>query len=97
MNTPMSFNVHDIVLLLPETFLLGAICAILLIDLGISAVRGAIVVVVLVVVLAPLMLRVAVADGPPFRLTVWPVKTRVVEVPALLVSVTVARKLPASG
>ncbi len=33
MNTPMSFNIHDIVLLLPETFLLGAICAILLIDL----------------------------------------------------------------
>ena len=33
MNTAMSFNTHDIVLLLPETFLLGAICAILLIDL----------------------------------------------------------------
>ena len=33
MNTPMSFNFHDVVLLLPETYLLGAICAILLVDL----------------------------------------------------------------
>jgi len=29
----MPFNIHDIVLLLPEDFLLGAVCAILLIDL----------------------------------------------------------------
>ena len=29
----MSFNIHDIFLLLPEDFLLGAICAILLVDL----------------------------------------------------------------
>src|SRR5690349_8461638 len=29
----MNFNLHDLVLLLPEDFLLGAICAILLIDL----------------------------------------------------------------
>ena len=29
----MNFNLHDLVLLLPENFLLGAICAILLIDL----------------------------------------------------------------
>ena len=29
----MNFNLHDLVLLLPENFLLGAICAILFIDL----------------------------------------------------------------
>jgi len=29
----MTFNFHDLVLLLPEDFLLGATCAILLIDL----------------------------------------------------------------
>ena len=32
----------------------------------------------------------AKADGPPFLLMVWPVKTWVVEVPAESVSVTVA-------
>jgi NADH-quinone oxidoreductase subunit N len=35
----MSFNLHDIVLLLPEDFLLGAICAILLIDLFLKPAR----------------------------------------------------------
>jgi len=42
MNTPMSFNLHDVVLLLPETFLLGAICAILLIDLFLKPAQRAI-------------------------------------------------------
>src|SRR5205823_8513392 len=36
------------------------------------------------------------ADGPPLRLMVWPVKTWVVEVPPLLVSVTVAVYVPAA-
>ena len=35
-----------------------------------------------------------VAVGPPLRLMVWPVNTRVVDVPAELVSVTRAVKLP---
>jgi NADH-quinone oxidoreductase subunit N len=38
----MSFNMHDIVLLMPENFLLGAICAILLVDLYIKPSQRAI-------------------------------------------------------
>ena len=32
-NETCQFNFHDIVLMLPEEFLLGAVCAILLVDL----------------------------------------------------------------
>jgi len=42
MNTPMSFNIHDVVLMLPEAFLLGAICAILLIDLFLKPTQRAV-------------------------------------------------------
>jgi len=42
MNSPMSFNIHDVVLMLPEAFLLGAICAILLIDLFLKPTQRAI-------------------------------------------------------
>ncbi len=35
------------------------------------------------------------AVGEPFRLMVWPVKTDVMEVPAVSVSVTVTLRVPA--
>ena len=38
----MPFNIHDIVLLLPEDFLLGAVCAILLVDLFLKPAQRAI-------------------------------------------------------
>ncbi|HEX3123767.1 MAG TPA: NADH:ubiquinone oxidoreductase subunit N, partial [Rhodanobacteraceae bacterium] len=42
MNTPMSFNIHDVALMLPEAFLLGAICAILLVDLFLKPTQRAV-------------------------------------------------------
>jgi len=38
----MTFNIHDLFLLLPEDFLLGATCAILLVDLFIKPAQRAI-------------------------------------------------------
>ena len=38
----MNFNIHDLYLLLPEDFLLGATCAILLIDLFLKPAQRAV-------------------------------------------------------
>lgn len=38
----MQFNIHDIVLLLPENFMLGAVCAILLVDLFLKPTQRAV-------------------------------------------------------
>ena len=79
-----------------HSVLVGASVVVVGANVVVVVVAGANVVVVVVVVGGEEIVRLCdvVADAPPLLLTVWPVKTCVVEVPAEFVTVRFAVKLP---